>query len=318
MIKLLSLLALLPGLAWGSGSADLGSGISPSVIGQPNGVASLDSSGKVPSSQIPGGGGGSTAWGSITGTLSSQTDLNTALSGKQNALTVGSSSQYLRGDLTNQTLDTSVVPENGNLYFTLARFNADFAASSTTNLPEGTNLYYTNARASAAAPVQSVFGRTGVVAAAVNDYNTAQVTESTNLYYTQARFDAAFGAKSTTNLSEGANLYFTTARAQAAVSATLPIVDTAGVFSLNSFTGDTGTSAGLAGGVPAPAQYSAELGEVLGAGGSFVTPDTSKPNNAPFNYLNQSLGISGNQKMQNVLMIQHGGNTYAIAGGGTA
>jgi len=37
-----------------------------------------------------GGGGGSTTWGSITGTLSSQTDLNTALGSKQPTLTAGS------------------------------------------------------------------------------------------------------------------------------------------------------------------------------------------------------------------------------------
>lgn len=38
-----------------------------------------------------GGGGGSTAWGSITGTLSSQTDLQTALDAKQNTLVSGTS-----------------------------------------------------------------------------------------------------------------------------------------------------------------------------------------------------------------------------------
>lgn len=62
--------------------------------------------------------------------------------------------------------------------------------------------------------------------------DTLSVPENTNLYYTQARFDTAFAAKSTTNLAEGTNLYFTNARAQGAVSATAPIVDTAGVFSM--------------------------------------------------------------------------------------
>lgn len=56
--------------------------------------------------------------------------------------------------------------------------------------------------------VSSVFTRTGAVTAQSGDYNTSQVTENTNLY-------------------------FTTARARAAVSATAPIVDTAGVFSCN-------------------------------------------------------------------------------------
>lgn len=56
--------------------------------------------------------------------------------------------------------------------------------------------------------VSSVFTRTGAVTAQSGDYTTAQVTES-------------------------GNLYFTNARAQGAVSATAPIVDTAGVFSCN-------------------------------------------------------------------------------------
>lgn len=57
----------------------------------------------------------------------------------------GSTSQYLRGGNTWQTLDTSVVPENGNLYYTATRFNTSFGAKSTTDLAQGTNLYYTNA-----------------------------------------------------------------------------------------------------------------------------------------------------------------------------
>lgn len=60
-------------------------------------------------------------WGNITGTLSSQTDLQAALDAKQNVITPGTALQYYRGDKTFQTLDTGVVPENGNLYFTNER-----------------------------------------------------------------------------------------------------------------------------------------------------------------------------------------------------
>uniref|UniRef100_A0A7C4R5X4 Peptidase S74 domain-containing protein n=1 Tax=candidate division CPR3 bacterium TaxID=2268181 RepID=A0A7C4R5X4_UNCC3 len=76
------------------------------------------------------------------------------------ALTGGLVSQYLRGDKTWQILDTSVVPENGNLYYTTPRFDADFATKTTDDLTEGaTNLYYTDARSrlalsSAGAPLQ--------------------------------------------------------------------------------------------------------------------------------------------------------------------
>lgn len=48
------------------------------------------------------------AWGSITGTLSSQTDLQTALNGKQNTITTGTTAQYFRGDLSLATFPTNV------------------------------------------------------------------------------------------------------------------------------------------------------------------------------------------------------------------
>jgi hypothetical protein len=47
--------------------------------------------------------------------------LVTALAGKEPTITASTSAKYYRGDKTFFTLDTSVVPENGNLYFTNAR-----------------------------------------------------------------------------------------------------------------------------------------------------------------------------------------------------
>lgn len=57
--------------------------------------------------------------GTVTGTLSAS-DWNT-FNNKEPAVTSGTVSQYYRGDKTFQTLDTSVVPENGPLYFTDSR-----------------------------------------------------------------------------------------------------------------------------------------------------------------------------------------------------
>lgn len=56
-----------------------------------------------------GGGGGVPSWGSITGTLSNQTDLQTALNTKQDTITAGTTSQYFRGDKTFQTLNKTAV-----------------------------------------------------------------------------------------------------------------------------------------------------------------------------------------------------------------
>ena len=57
------------------------------------------------------------------GALSS-TDWTT-FNNKENAITAGTTAQYFRGDKTFQTLNTSVVPELTNLYYTEARVNAN-------------------------------------------------------------------------------------------------------------------------------------------------------------------------------------------------
>jgi hypothetical protein len=59
----------------------------------------------------------------------------------------GTTLQYMRGDGTVATLNTTVVTEGDNLYYTQGRFDTALAAKSTTNLAEGTNLYFTNLRA---------------------------------------------------------------------------------------------------------------------------------------------------------------------------
>jgi hypothetical protein len=64
-----------------------------------------------------------TASGTNRGALSSA-DWST-FNNKENAITAGTTAQYFRGDKTFQTLNTSVVPEGTNLYYTEARVNAN-------------------------------------------------------------------------------------------------------------------------------------------------------------------------------------------------
>jgi hypothetical protein len=64
-----------------------------------------------------------TASATNRGALSS-TDWTT-FNNKENAITAGTTAQYFRGDKTFQTLNTSVVPEGTNLYYTEARVNAN-------------------------------------------------------------------------------------------------------------------------------------------------------------------------------------------------
>ena len=106
---------------------------------------------------------------STNGALSSS-DWST-FNSKEPAITAGTTSQYYRGDKTFQTLDTSVVPENGNLYYTAARFNTAFGAKTTDNLAEGSsNLYFTNARV-----LSSVLGTISLVNSTITTGDTVQV-----------------------------------------------------------------------------------------------------------------------------------------------
>jgi hypothetical protein len=111
----------------------------------------------------------------ITNTMLAGSISNAKLS--NSSVTINSQSLALGGSLD---LDTSEIPESGNLYYTSARANTDFdtrlATKDTDNLAEGDNLYYT-----------------------------------------QSRFDTAFGNKTTANLTENTNLYYTTARANTAI-----------------------------------------------------------------------------------------------------
>jgi hypothetical protein len=112
--------------------------------------------------------GGSGSWGSITGALSSQTDLNTALNA--------------RLTLADWYATTTDILDEGttNLYFTNARSDARFAvnlaATTTTALAEGTNQYYTLAR----------------FATALAGTTTTALAEGNNLYFTSARATSNF------------------------------------------------------------------------------------------------------------------------------
>ena len=100
--------------------------------------------------------------------------------GGEPIITASTTAKYWRGDKTFQTLDTSVVPENTNLYWTSSRFNTAFSGKSTTDLSEGTNLYYTQSRFDTAFAAKS----------------TTNLAEGTNLYYLDSRARAAISATS--------------------------------------------------------------------------------------------------------------------------
>jgi hypothetical protein len=70
-------------------------------------------------------------------------NLTADLAGKEPNIVVSSALKYFRGDKTFVTLDTSVVPENGNLYYTIARVTNDTKAMILSGLSTVTNAAIT-------------------------------------------------------------------------------------------------------------------------------------------------------------------------------
>jgi hypothetical protein len=125
------------------------------------------------------------------GALSS-TDWST-FNNKENAITAGTTAQYFRGDKTFQTLNTGVVPESGNLYFT----NARAIASVLTGYTSGAGTI--SAADSILSAIQKLNGNIGALVTGVSSVNgltgvvvltTTNIAEGTNLYYTEARVNA--------------------------------------------------------------------------------------------------------------------------------
>jgi hypothetical protein len=164
-------------------------------------------------------------------------------------------------------------------------WNAKQAALTFGNLTEATSSILT------------ITGGTGAVIGSGLTLQVAQAGASTSGYLGTADWNT-FNAK------------------QAALTFTAPLVNTSSTISASAVGGDAG-SGGTSGIVPAPASGTNEQGYVLGAGGAFVANDTQKPLSPPFQMLSQALPPAGDQKFANVLMMQNGASTYAVAGGGT-
>jgi len=143
--------------------------------------------------------------------------ITTSLAGKEPTITAGATTTYWRGDKSFQTLNTAVVPEVTNLYYTDARWDARLGTKTTANLTEGANLYYTDVRADAR-----------IVAAGSANWNTAfgwgdhsaagysTGTDEGSFSIQTAAFNATAGTRYGVNTSS------------AAVTATLPASPSAG------------------------------------------------------------------------------------------
>lgn len=135
----------------------------------------------------------SLAWSKITGTpttlagygitdgVTSSTLVNYAttasvtsgLAGKENTITAGTTAQYWRGDKSWQTLNTTVVPEGANQYFTTTRAR--------TSLSAGTGITYNNTTGviTNSAPDQTVSIASGTGISVTGTYPSFTVSSTT-------------------------------------------------------------------------------------------------------------------------------------------
>ncbi len=174
--------------------------VNTSLLGANSGVATLDSSGKVPTSQLP---------TSVIGAMIYQGSWNATTNTPTLVSSTGTKGFYYIVSVAGSTLIDGVnewkvgdwIVFDGTNWDkidntdAISSFNGRTGAITLTSSDVTTALTYTpynstnpsNYITSAQAPVQTVFGRSGTVVATSGDYNTSLVTENTNLYFTQAR-----------------------------------------------------------------------------------------------------------------------------------
>jgi hypothetical protein len=239
-------------LANGTSAADvvnfsqLSTKLDASLKGAANGLAELDATGRVPSSQtalsaftkvyqvadiaardtlvgikesdivrVADNGSGNPEAFAYTGSI------YVSLGGAGLVLSVNS----LIGDVV---LTTDEITEGANLYYTSSRFDTAFAVKTTDGLAQGSiNKYYATSLFNADLAAKTT---DNVAEGILNKYYTdarfgtslsGRTTDdlaqgTTNKYYSTPLFDSDFAGKFTTSLAEGTNLYFTTTRARTA------------------------------------------------------------------------------------------------------
>lgn len=252
-----------------------------------------------------GGGGGSTSWGAITGTLSDQTDLQNALDLKadiSSLATVATSGAYS---------DLSGVPTN------LSDFTNDtgfITASSTdvlTNKSGNISQWTNDVGYLTSAPVTSVNSQTGVVVLDTDDISEGV----TNLYYTEARVSANTDVAANTadrhspvTVTDSAQIDFTltgqdiTASLTTAVNNSLALADSAlqSGDNISELTNDSGFITGN--------ETVTLSGDVTGSGSTAITTDIAA------NVIGVTeLSATGTADVTTFL---RGDNTWAVPSGG--
>lgn len=220
------------------------------------------------------GTGGLSTYDNTTGVLNIPNYTVTGL-GAEPSITAGNALQYWRGDKTWQTLNTTVVPEGTNEYFTQAK--ARSSISLTTTGTSGSAVY-SPATGVLNVPSYTLGGLGGETA----------ITPGSILEYW--RGDKSWQTLNTTVVPEGTNQYFTQAKARTSIS--LTTTGTNGAAAYDNTTGVLNvpayTLAGL-GGVPTSRQIN---GVDLSTDRTFTTTEINEGTNLYFNNTRARSAIS--------------------------
>ena len=237
--------------------------------------------------------------------------ITTALAGKEPTITAGSTAQYWRGDKSFQTLNTAVVPEVTNLYYTNARADARIGAASIgalsnvnlTGVAANKILKYNsgNSRFEIADDIDSIaeLTDTTITSAASGDIlrhngsawvdvvlDSSIVPENTNLYHTNARADARADARI----------------AASSINA-LSDVTIASVANNETLQYDSGSS-----------QWK-NVAQVLGGGGVAITTQSFSGNGIQTGFTASATGISNNNIIISIGgLVQRPVGAYSVSG----
>ena len=250
--KLLSLLLISTQAFASSVTVDLGAGVPQSSVGQPNGVASLDGSGKVPAAQLPSGGTVTQVTGTSPIAVSnpttnpnvsmpqagmaqdgylSSTDWS-AFNGKQNALTFGSISSPTSGVSVSGGAASTVGPNVTVSVATASGSQNGLLSSSDWSVFNAKQNALTIGNITGAAPLSVSGGVGAIIGAGVSlslpqasgsqdgylssvDWSTFNAKEPAISAGTSAQYwrgDKTFQTLDTSVVPENGNLYYTNAR----------------------------------------------------------------------------------------------------------
>jgi hypothetical protein len=205
-----------------------------SQLGVANGVASLDSGGKVPSSQLP---SSVTQPGSLNykGTWDASTAAYPTSPAKGDyyvvsvAGTISGHAYAIHDWLTYNGTAWDYI--DNSMYVSSVNGQQGAVVLTTTNINEGTNLYFTNGRAQTAAVENSIVsGHTTIAPSGDSVFTALALKQNAATAVTSVNSVTPSSGNvtlTTTNISEGTNLYFTDTRAQtAAVRNAISSLDT--------------------------------------------------------------------------------------------